>query len=351
MTNMRRALSILVCLTVLPIAIADEGRKAIAEAVTITAPGSYIVTRDFSVDSGDAIVITSDAVTLDLNGMRVSSTDPAGSLVRVSPGATVLEKGIVIQNGELYGGGYGIFVDNLSLGRMRVEKVEISDTALDGILIYEMDDFEILDCTLRSTGGAGIRRTVTMVPTSQIASARVRGNVVQDSGDDGISLFLMNDPIVENNRVVNAGAAGIVVSGDGFVVRDNLIRGSQGLSIPPGISSGLSVQGQAGEVRGNVVTEGAALGISLLNNTSYSLVVENSVSENAEEGIDVSGDHILIERNMIAANGGVGIYGRSSSAPLVYRNNMLQRNAAGPVGGFAGALQNGGGNICDGVCP
>lgn len=347
---MKRALSILVSLLVLPVATADEGRKAIAEATTITAPGSYIVTRDFTVDSGDAIVIASDAVTLDLNGMRVSSTDPAGSLVHVSPGGTALDKGIVIRNGALHGGGYGIFVDSWSVGRMRVEGVEITDTALDGILIYELDAFEILDCTLRSNGGAGIRRIFTSLPTS-VASARVRGNVVQDSGDDGIDLFQLNDPIVENNRVINAGGEGIAVRGDGFVVRDNLVRGTQGVSVPPAISSGLIVQGQAGELRGNLVSEGAGVGVLLLNNTAYSLVVENSVTDNAEEGIDVSGDHVLVERNVIAANGGEGIYGRASSAPLVYRNNMLQGNGGGPVGGFPGAVNDGGGNICDGACP
>jgi parallel beta-helix repeat protein len=232
---------------------------------------------------------------------------------------------------------------------MRVEKVEISDTASDGILIYEMDDFEILDCTLRNTGDAGIRRTVTT--SSQVARARVRGNVVQDSGADGIILFRAIDSIVENNRVLNAGAEGIQVGGSGFVVRDNLIRGTQGVSVPPDVSSGLSLQGQAGEVRGNVVTGGAGVGILLLNITDYSLVVENSVSDNAEQGIDVSGNHVLVERNVVAANGGVGIFGRSSSAPLVYRNNMLQGNGGGPVDGFVGAVEDGGGNICDGVCP
>ena len=45
-----------------------------SEAVTISQPGSYYLTTNITVRSGDAITIATNGVTLDLNGFTISST-------------------------------------------------------------------------------------------------------------------------------------------------------------------------------------------------------------------------------------------------------------------------------------
>src|SRR6188768_715136 len=52
-----------------------EARTPISSApFTITAPGSYYLIGNLSVSSGNAIVIATNDVTLDLNGFTISST-------------------------------------------------------------------------------------------------------------------------------------------------------------------------------------------------------------------------------------------------------------------------------------
>ena len=48
---------------------------------TISASGSYYLTKNLAVTSGNAIVISAEGVTLDLNGFTLSSTEasPAGT--------------------------------------------------------------------------------------------------------------------------------------------------------------------------------------------------------------------------------------------------------------------------------
>src|ERR1035441_8295747 len=59
-----------------------EPRTAITSApYTISSPGSYYLTANLSVTNGNAITITANRVTLDLNGFTLSSTQasPTGS--------------------------------------------------------------------------------------------------------------------------------------------------------------------------------------------------------------------------------------------------------------------------------
>jgi hypothetical protein len=74
---------------------ADEGRIPIYQPTTITAPGSYVVTNDFSATSGAAIFVDADNVTIDLAGHTVSGN------VDVSSG--IGERRLTIQNGRLVG--------------------------------------------------------------------------------------------------------------------------------------------------------------------------------------------------------------------------------------------------------
>src|SRR6267142_7145346 len=56
-----------------------EPRTPISAPLVITQPGSYYLTTNLSVTSGDAIIINTNQVTLDLNGFTISSTAPSVS--------------------------------------------------------------------------------------------------------------------------------------------------------------------------------------------------------------------------------------------------------------------------------
>ena len=80
-----------------------EPRTPIATApFTISASGSYYLTKNLTVTAGDAITITADNVSLDLNGFAISSTaSPAGGTAILLSGG---RQNIHIGNGAITGG-------------------------------------------------------------------------------------------------------------------------------------------------------------------------------------------------------------------------------------------------------
>lgn len=73
-----------------------EARTPIAAApFAITNPGSYYLTSNLAVTAGDAITISADNVTLDLNGFIISSTEatPTSTGVLLAGGRVALSLG------------------------------------------------------------------------------------------------------------------------------------------------------------------------------------------------------------------------------------------------------------------
>jgi hypothetical protein len=67
--------------------------------LTLSAPGSYYLTGNVTVASGDAITIAASNITLDLNGFTISTTASAstGTAILVSPS----RQNITIRNGHI----------------------------------------------------------------------------------------------------------------------------------------------------------------------------------------------------------------------------------------------------------
>jgi hypothetical protein len=80
-----------------------EPRMPISSApFTINVPGSYYLTTNLTVSSGNGITIVASDVTLDLSGFTISSTDPANSGRGImSSGARI---NLAIYNGHISGG-------------------------------------------------------------------------------------------------------------------------------------------------------------------------------------------------------------------------------------------------------
>ena len=82
---------------------------AYAQALTINAPGVYVLQRNISVASGDGILITATGVTLDLNGRTVSTATPGTGRGIAVTGA----KGVVVKNGKIGPFAMNVFGDTI----------------------------------------------------------------------------------------------------------------------------------------------------------------------------------------------------------------------------------------------
>ncbi len=138
-----------------------------AAPYNITAPGSYYLTGNITVASGNAIVITSDDVSLDLNGFTIRSTFTGGSsgtaisisssrsrlTVRngsIVSGTTVPASGPAVAAGFTNGIYSGSFIT-----QALVSDVHVTGVALDGIFLDNQGVVE--RCTARNCGSDGIR--------------------------------------------------------------------------------------------------------------------------------------------------------------------------------------------------
>lgn len=132
-------------------AYADEGRIYITGPTTISAPGSYIVVNDI-VATFTGIYIDSSNVKLDLNGFTVSHTG-----ANIGDGVTILPQhnNVEVTNGVVTGfTRHGVFVPGKSAtGRnIKLNRLRISDNAIDGIGLESNQGFIIDDCMI--TGNA-----------------------------------------------------------------------------------------------------------------------------------------------------------------------------------------------------
>ena len=146
-----------------------EARTPISSApFTITNSGSYYLTTNLTVSSGDAITITTNGVTLDLGGFTIASTaaSAAGYAIYLNGGfrdLTILNghiRGGVTNNGSgVYGGpgfGYGIFSYGNSPVNTRVSGVSVSGCLFYGIYLSFGDGTVVESCTVRTVGVYGI---------------------------------------------------------------------------------------------------------------------------------------------------------------------------------------------------
>ena len=153
-----------------------EPRTAItntASAVTITNSGSYYLTGNLTVSSGDAITIAANGVTLDLKGFTVRSAlaSPAGSGILL----TNALRDITILNGHILGGltnnGFGVyggngFANGIAISSNAPANVLVANVTVSGCPIYGIQLAVLAEglvnatvveaCTVRTVGSVGI---------------------------------------------------------------------------------------------------------------------------------------------------------------------------------------------------
>ncbi len=279
---------------------AADGRIPIWQRTTIVEPGSYVLTRNLTVEPGDpAITVLADGVDLDLNGFRVTgpidgySQTPAivvhgddvrvrngsvradmksGAAIRV-PGAreTVLEDLMLL-------GGTGIEMDGVR--RFRVERVAMQTGFGLGLSIVNAHHGSVVRCEFEATKNGG------MV---------VRGRAVE----------------IRDNRVETQ-EDGIVVSGEAMVVEGNAVET---------VYTAIDLTGCTGcRAERNTVTQSYAC---LVVGGSDNRVLGN-LCAGMVDGIAISGDRNLVADNQALGGTGTGL--QLAGDDNVYGGNVCRGN-------------------------
>ncbi|MDQ6631353.1 MAG: hypothetical protein M3Y82_06300 [Verrucomicrobiota bacterium] len=181
-----------------------EPRTPISTApFTINASGSYYLTGNLNVSSGDAITINASGVTLDLNGFTISSTASTAAgmainLVRPNQDITILNghiqggvtySGISFSTGPGFQNGIGFSGLTIQLKNVRISGVSVSGVSLNGIAPGQ--DSSVIDhCEVRTAGGVGL------------SASTVTDSVANTCGSTAISAFN-----VANSRGIAVGGA------------------------------------------------------------------------------------------------------------------------------------------------
>lgn len=181
-----------------------EPRAAITNsgAVTIAASGSYYLTTNITVSSGDAITIAADDVTLDLNGFTIASTRPTATTdtaILLSGGRT----NVAIYNGHISSGvnhnaggafsgsgfGSGIFYSGPNTYNVRVKDVSILGVLHQGIYLSTDSSTVVESCAVSEAGNFGIRAdTVSDSSAMNCGSLGIYCYSVQNSKGTGVGL-------------------------------------------------------------------------------------------------------------------------------------------------------------------
>jgi hypothetical protein len=175
---------------------------------TITQPGSYYLTGNIDVTTGNGINIEADDVTLDLNGYTISSNNPTAANYGISLNGT--RKRVSISNGHIRSGatftgnaissgpGFysGINWSTASPIACRISGISVTGVPGEGITVgSSVNNSSIVEaCTVRDVGGIGIRAgvvsncSVTNAASTSIAAERVMNSVGarQDGTGTGI---------------------------------------------------------------------------------------------------------------------------------------------------------------------
>lgn len=322
------------------IALADQGRIPVFQPVTISQPGSYVLTRDIPAASGIPVVIQASHVTLDLNGHAITGDGSVPELILIVGPVTDIR----IENGRLTGGLQGLVLNPIGgapVTGVSIHAVDFSGQGDRAVAIGNALSLEMTACSV-----TGVSSAVDLSSAGGLAdpraSVRIVGNrFVQVSGD-GLTIIGGRSILVVDNVFSEVGGRGMYVGGgSGALIANNvfsnsvwsgtygiLMANASGLVLDNtfrGMGTAVWVYASGSRIAGNLfVGPPAAAG------GSPSAVTLGAVGNNA--------DRILIELNKIDMHSGCGLRFSTTAHDNIFRLNTLRGS-----GGIA-VCDNGTGN-------
>lgn len=230
-----------------------EARTPISTApFTITQPGSYYLTANLSVTTGNAISLDSNDVTLDLNGFTISSSSsPAsGTGILIGNGLRNITitnghiRGAVTQSGGVFSGaGFddGIFYFSNSPANIRVSRISVSGCISDGIRLDQLDRSSTVEsCVVHTVGGVGIHADVVNdCSATDCFSLGIIARVVSNSKAKSFNGSGISGEVIQNCWAIGK------ING---IIADHSVTNSYGEST--GTNPGITTDGTASFCRG-----------------------------------------------------------------------------------------------------
>jgi len=216
-----------------------EPRTPISSApFTIGNPGSYYLTGNLTVSSGNAITIATNGVALDLSGFIIRSTaaSPTGagiqintSLQNITIANGFIQGGVTNNNSGVYSGtGFadGIFYTGIQPVNAMVSRVSVSGCLTYGILLGNGESTVVENCTARTIGSYGIAACLVKTCAATVCGiTAIYGDQVTDCRGQSI---LSGDAIVTYTAENSYGYSG---TGNGilaFYTAQNCFGSSNG---------------------------------------------------------------------------------------------------------------------------
>jgi hypothetical protein len=297
--------------------------------VTISESGSYRLTSDLTVPDANtnAVSITADSVTLDLNGFSIAGPTTCtysggvscGGTEGTGTGVVAATSRVSVRNGRVRGMGSNA----IELGALgRVEDVDVVSNGGAGITLGDeglaLRNWVSLNLGSGITAGNGARvgdnRVVVNDATSISlgADASVTGNYVGRSAD---GITATSDAAVVGNVCYGPSGTGISLASGGLIA-SNLIDVT-------GADDGVSV-GQAVTVRHNVILGGAGA-----------------------DGIEADSGNTIIG-NTVLGGGAGGSYGvRFTGSGNGYMDNVILNPSGNDVTAYPSGVELGTNFCCD----
>jgi parallel beta-helix repeat protein len=237
-----------------------EPRIPISASFNITNSGSYYVTTNLAVSSGNGIIISANNVTLDLNGFALSGAP--GSFLGISINGA--RTNITIRNGSLNGWG-GDGVEGSSFGSIQggiIEQLTVSGNGGYGIRIA--GSALVRDCVSRSNAVDGIQCVGCLV-TDCVVSENRHGILANAS--------IVSRCLAKNNRL-----SGILVNGSSCQIIGNNCFGNNTLN--NAFHAGIALSASTNLIEGNRVSSSGNAGIFVDTTYTGNIITKNIVSGN-----------------------------------------------------------------------
>ncbi len=239
----------------------------------LTAGCKSVAVSSTSLTLDGPIEIQQNGVTLDLGAANIDAA--------AAPYAIRIENatGVVVRGGRFTSGTAGILVN--SSQQVRIERVELSGLASDGIVVTGSSNVLVADNRVHGVGGAGI-----VLHRGTTASAVVRNDIESDLGFSNMTAgILLTDREVDlaSNPSAIFGPDGYWVVSQPITSRlrpphDNLIAFNR---VTQNASSGIYVDGGVRNViASNVIQSNAKEGLCLDNGSTANVVTANVLEQN-----------------------------------------------------------------------
>ena len=259
-----------------------EPRTPIYTATNISNPGSYYLTTNINVPSGNGITISANNVTLDLNGFALTGN---ASPINSGISFTATHTNVTVRNGTISGWYIGVYDIYYSSQNTVLEGLSISSCAANGI---DAAQARIHNCFSSGNGADGI----DVVTGGEITDCDVVSNSLNGiyafnclvrncnaSGNNGWGIYV-NPGTVEHCLVQNSARSGILLVGNGGKAVGNDCIGNN--TSANTIDAGIYVNAALNRVEDNHVDASgyAGIAVSTAPYSTNNVIIKNSVGGN-----------------------------------------------------------------------